>query len=155
MIHTKQPANQFFVYATAYRAIESREVNEKFMKGMVAEIRKYPGLYGVIDDAGLMGHYREEGQDVATAERTVRVRCRNATEADNVAFLACDRYNQDAVLEVTSQLHTATLVSYKREGVHSQIARSRTEIGTLTEVKTPQGECYTYEPRTGKYWEVL
>lgn len=154
MIHTKQPANQFFVYLTAYRAGRSEAVNEKFLKGMVAEIRKYPGIYGVIEDELVAGCFKEAGQDVATTERTIKVRARNEVEADNLAFLACDRYEQDAVLEVASQTHTATLVSYKREGVHGVINRSRTVIGTYTAVDAATGENYSVE-RGAQVWEVL
>lgn len=153
MIQTKQPANQFYVYATAYRGHESQAVNEKMLKGMIAEIRKYPGLYGVIEDEMVAGSFREEGQAEATTERTLRIRCRTEIEADNVAFLACDRYMQDAVLEVTSQTHKATLVSYKREGVHGEITRSRTEIGTLMPVREAQGECWSVD-KFGQVWEV-
>jgi len=153
MIQTNQPANQFYVYATAYRGYESQAVNEKMLKGMIAEIRKFPGLYGVIEDEFVAGSFREAGSDVATTERTLRIRCRNEIEADNVAFLACDRYMQDAVLEVRSQLHTATLVSYKREGVHGEITRSRTEIGTLMPVREATGECWSVD-KFGQVWEV-
>lgn len=153
MIHTKQPANQFYVYLTAYRAINPEAVNEKLLKGMIAEIRKYPGIYGVIEDELVAGCFREAGQDAVSTERTIKVRARNEVEADNLAFLACDRYNQDAVLEVASQTHTATLVSYKREGVHGIINRSREVIGTYTAVDAAIGECYSVE-RGAQVWEV-
>lgn len=154
MIHTKEPANQFYVYLTAYRALNGDAVNEKLLKGMISEIRKYPGLYGVIENEMVAGCFREHGQDVATTERTLKVRARNETEADNLAFLACDRYDQDAVLEVASQTHTATLVSYKREGVHGTINRSREVIGVYTAVEQATGECYSVEGGA-QVWEVL
>lgn len=34
MIHTKQPANQFYVFLTAYRSHECTEVNEIHTRGM-------------------------------------------------------------------------------------------------------------------------
>lgn len=154
MIYTNEPANQFYVYLTAYRGIEPLEVNEKMLKGMIAEIRKYPGLYGVIEDESVVGCFHEAGQPVATRERTLKVRARNEVEADNLAFLACDHYDQDAILEVASQTHTATLVSYKREGVHGIINRSRETIGTLEAVTKPAGPHYSQDSN-GQYWEVL
>lgn len=154
MIHTKEPANQFYVYLTAYRATNTEEMNELLLKGMVREIRKYPGIYGVIESELVAGCFREAGQDEVSTERTLKVRARNETEADNLAFLACDRYNQDAVLEVASQTHTATLVSYKREGVHGVITRSREVIGTYTAVEQATGECYSVESGA-QVWEVL
>lgn len=154
MIHTKEPANQFYVYLTAYRATYSDALNEKLLKGMIAEIRKYPGIYGVIEQEMVAGCFREAGQEEASIERTLKVRARNEIEADNLAFLACDRYDQDAVLEVASQTHTATLVSYKREGVHGTITRSREVIGTYTAVEQATGECYSVESGA-QVWEVL
>lgn len=108
MIYTNEPANQFYVYLTAYRALNSKELNEKLLKGMTSEIRKYTGLYGVIESINHTGCFREAGQDVASSERTLCVRARTEIEADNLAFLACDRYDQDAVLVVNSQTHRLT-----------------------------------------------
>ncbi len=151
MIHTKQPANQFYVFLTAYRSTNTEAVNEKLLKGMIAEIRKYPGSYGVIEDINVAGCFQEAGATHPTIERTLKVRARNEIEADNLAFLACDRYDQDAVLEVASQTHTATLVSYKREGVHGVINRSREVIGTFTKQDTGAEH---YSMIAGEQWEV-
>ncbi|URX37675.1 hypothetical protein FNPHOIGM_00038 [Dickeya phage DchS19] len=109
MIHTKQPANQFYVFLTAYRSHECTEVNEIHTRGLAAEIRKYPGMYGVIEHGDVQGCFKEAGSDVATTERTLKVRARNQCELEHLTYLACKVYNQDAVLVVSSQTHTAAL----------------------------------------------
>lgn len=155
MIYTNEPANQFYVYLTAYRAVESKEVNEKMLKGMISEIRKYPGIYGVIESTTHTGCFREAGQDVASTERTIVVRARNKTEVDNLAYLACDKYGQDAVLVVNSQTHTAALWAYVRVGIVAHIFLRHTPLnGTFQKVDEPTGECYTLDD-AGYFWEVL
>lgn len=55
MIHTKQPANQFYVFLTAYRSYESTEVNEIHTRSIAQHIRKYPGALGVVENTDVQG----------------------------------------------------------------------------------------------------
>lgn len=157
MIYTNEPVNQFYVYLTAYRAVETKEVNEKMLKGMIAEIRKYPGLYGVIESTNHTGCFREAGQEVASTERTICVRARDAVEAAQLTDLACLSYDQDAVLVVNSQTHTAALWSVEQVGEYPLQYPQLKETplnGTFQMVDAPSGECYTLDDG-GYCWEVI
>lgn len=157
MIYTNEPANQFYVYLTAYRATNGHTVNEAFTKSMTAEIRKYPGMYGLIESIGHTGCFREAGQEVATEERTIVVRALNARQVANLTDLACHKWEQDAVLVVNSQTHTATLASIVQDGEYpNQYPRLHEEPleGTFQMVDKPTGECYTLDDG-GYVWEVI
>lgn len=155
MIHTKEPANKMFVFVTAYRAIESHEVNENFTIGLERVIRKYPGTYGNIRETNITGCFREAGQDVATTERTLKVEC-TEKQAAELTYLACCTYEQDAVLVVNSQTHTAALWSIGGETVYKKFNPKLVETpldGTLQRVDAPSGECYSII--NGEFWEVV
>lgn len=156
MIHTNEPANVFYVYLTAYRGFQSEELNEALLKGMIKRIQKYPGMYGRIESYNIAGCFREEGQLVATQERTLKVMCRKESQVAELTWLACHEYDQDAVLVVNSQTHTATLGSIKQEGEYPMTFPSYHEqgIGVFTKVDKPQGECYSVDD-AGNYWECL
>ncbi len=153
MIHTKQPANQFYVFLTAYRSYECTEVNEIHTRGMAAEIRKYPGMYGVIEDGDVQGCFKEAGTEVATNERTLKVRARNQYEMENLTYLACKVYHQDAVLVVTSQTHTAALGTIEMQGEYPmQYPQMKLDvIGTFTKQDTGSEH---YSIIDGERWEV-
>ena len=157
MIYTNEPANQFYVYLTAYRATNTHEVNEKFTDSMIKEIRKYPGLYGVIESVNHTGCFREAGQALASIERTLCVRARDAVEAAQLTDLACRTYEQDAVLVVSSQTHTAALWSVEKVGEYPQQYEQLVETplnGSFQMVDAPTGECYTLDD-AGYIWEVI
>lgn len=153
MIHTKQPANQFYVFLTAYRSHECTEVNEIHTRGMASEIRKYPGQYGIIEDADVQGCFKEEGAEVATNERTLKVRARNEYEMANLVYLACKIYDQDAALVVNSQTHTASLGTVEWVGRYPmQYPQLKLdEIGTFTKQDTGSEH---YSIINGERWEV-
>lgn len=157
MIHTKEPANVFYVYLTAYRSYESLEVNEMMLKGLIARIRTYPGTYGNIESINVQGCFKEDGSDTASTERTLRVRCTKESQVAELTWLACHNYNQDAVLTVNSQTHTAELNSIKMVGGY---ARGYSEVhseklpGTFQRVEEPKGECYSIL-EDGSVWEVI
>jgi len=155
MIHTKETANKLFVFVTAYRAIESHEVNEKFTNGLERVIRKYPGTYGSIRETAITGCFREAGQDLATTERTLKVEC-TEKQAAELTYLARKTYNQDAVLVVNSQTHTAALWSIKTMGEYPNHYPSLVETpldGTMQHVDAPKGECFSII--NGEFWEVV
>lgn len=155
MIYTKEPANKVFVFVTAYRGHESLEVNEKMLKGLIKVIRTYPGAYGNIRDEHVQGCFKEAGMHEATQERTLKVEC-TEKQAAELTWLACRVYNQDAVLVVYSQTHTAHLWSITTVGEYPQAFPMLKEDalgGTLQPVGEPKGECYSVI--NGQYWEVV
>lgn len=153
MIHTKQPANQFYVYLTAFRSSEPLEVNQKMLKGMAISIRKFPGLYGVLEHCNIQGCYQEAGTDAPSIEQTLRVRCRDMVEVENLMYQACETYSQDAVLVVNSQTHTASLMSLEWSGDYPyRFPQVRSEvIGTFTQQDTGSAH---YSIIDGVRWEV-
>lgn len=157
MIYTNEPSNVLYVYLTAYRATNSRPLNEIFLLGMINHISKFPGEYGTIETSSIQGCFREEGRDYVSSERTIRVRCTDKHQATNLADLACHRYDQDAVLVVNSQTHTSYLWSVELAGEYP-LAFPKLKIvdleGTLQSVETPVGECYSID-ENGKTWEVI
>lgn len=153
MIHTKQPANQFYVFLTAYRSHECTEVNEIHTRRMASEIRKYPGMYGVIENDNVQGCFKEAGAESATNERTLKVRARNLNELEHLVYLACKICNQDAVLVVTSQTHTAALGTIEMIGEYPQAypQMKLDVIGTFTKQDTGSEH---YSIIDGERWEV-
>lgn len=123
---------------------------------MVAKITKYPGMYGNIESQNVTGCYREHGQQVASKERTLRVRCSKESQVAELTYLACHVYDQDAVLVVNSQTHTAALASVRKVGEYPLVYPEYHEarIGVLTVVDAAAGECYTIDEK-GVCWEVL
>lgn len=153
MIHTKQPANQFYVFLTAYRSYESTEVNEIHTRSIAQHIRKYPGALGIVENTDVQGCYKEAGAESASIERTLKVRARNHYEMSNLVYLACKNYDQDAVLVVNSQTHTAALGTIEMCGEYPmQYPRLKLEvIGTFTKQDTGSEH---YSIINGERWEV-
>lgn len=146
MIYTNEPANKFRVFLTAYRAHESKEVNEKMTDGLVRTIKTYPGAYGSLRATTHLGCFREEGQAAASEERTIEVLCHTAKQVAELTWLACRTYNQDAVLVVNTQTHTAYLSSIIIEGEYPQtyaVLAPEVPLGTFQQVEHPEGDCYT------------
>lgn len=155
MIFTKEPANVFYVYLTAYRSHESEEVNLKMLKGMIERIQRLSVGYGNVVDTNLLGCYREDGSEEATIERTIKVEAYRQQQVDNLASLACDVYYQDTVLVVKSQTHEASLLRFAREGIHGVFTRTETPLGgTMQMVQKVSGECYTIDGNQN-IWEVI
>lgn len=147
MIHTNEPANVFFVYLTAYRSHESQEVNEAMLKGMTREIRKFSGSYGSLQMENVVGCYHEAGAESPSIERTLMVKCHNRAQVGELAVLACKGYFQDAILEVSSQTHTAKLIKYDT----TKMVHSEETIGTFTKQDTGSE---MYSIINGERWEV-
>lgn len=139
MIHTNEPANVFYVLVSAARADKSDIVNMSRQLGLKAELERDPEYYGVLECTGLTGCYREEGQEVATEERTYRVRCENRAQAINVARLACNVFEQDCVMVYKSQTHTAGLMFCKGLDGYKTTRLN----GSFQQVDAPKGECFT------------
>lgn len=153
MIHTKQPANQFYVFLTAYRSYETTEVNEIHTRSIAQHIRKYPGALGVVENTDVQGCYKEAGAESASIERTLKVRARNHYEMSNLVYLACKNYDQDAVLVINSQTHTAALGTIEMVGEYPmQYPRLKLDvIGTFTKQDTGSEH---YSIINGERWEV-
>ena len=157
MIYTTEPSNVFYVYLTAYRGYRSEEVNEVFLKGMTQRIVKHAGLYGHIESFNIAGMFKEAGADKATQERTLKVMCRTEKQAAELTYMACKEYDQDAVLVVRSQTHTAELWSIEMQGDYPySFPQVKTDSlnGTLQQVDAPNGECYSVDD-AGNIWEVI
>lgn len=153
MIHTKEQANVFHVYLTAYRSTNTHEVNEILTNGLVKRISAFPGQYGSLVDSGVQGCFKEAGQQVATIERTLLVRCTKLSQVAELTDLACLGYDQDAVLQVNSQTHTAILNSIEWQGEYPnrypQVKES--VIGVFTKQDTGSE---MYSIINGERWEV-
>ena len=157
MLFTNESATQFTVYLTAYRAINSWSVNEIFQRGLTQRITRNPEFYGVIESQYIQGCFKEAGQDTATTERTLKVVCDNVAQVEMLTDLACRIYEQDAVLVVAGQTHTASLWSIGYDGEYP-LRTERLDItslnGSLQMVDKPTGECYSID-EDGNYWEVI
>lgn len=153
MIHTKEPVNCFTVYLTAYRSHYTSDVNEVFTKGLASKIRKFAGTYGSLKSEAVEGCYKEAGNSEATVERTLQVFCRTEKQVAELTWLACHDYDQDAVLVVNSQTHTASLCSIKYEGEYPLRFPVLKEdiIGVFTERDTGAEH---YSIVDGVRWEV-
>lgn len=154
MIHTKEQANVFYVYLTAYRSINHYAVNEKFTKGMTKRIQRFPGTYGSLINSNVEGCYWEDGAGLPTVERTLIVKCTKQSQVAELTWMACKEYDQDAVLVVNSQTHTATLCSIEMNGdyplVFPEVAEEK--IGKF--VKQDTG-AVAYSIINGERWEVV
>lgn len=150
MIYTNEPANVFYVLVSAARADKSDIVNMNAQLMLKHTLQQDPEYYGVLECTGLTGCYREEGQEVATEERTYRVRCENRAQAINVARLACNDFEQDCVMVYKSQTHTAGLMFCKGLDGYKTTRLS----GSFQQVDAPKGECFTKDAE-GRFWEVV
>lgn len=150
MIHTREPANVFYVLVSAARANLPDVSNMKRQLALRDALKFDPEYYGVLECTGLTGWYREEGQEVATQERTYRVRCENRAQAINVARLACNTFDQDCVLVYKSQTHTAGLMFCKGLDGYKTTRLN----GSFQQVDKPTGENYTTDAE-GRFWEVV
>lgn len=153
MIHTKEPANVFYVYLTAYRSTELYAVNEKMLKGLIATLKTYPGAYGMLINQNVEGCYHEEGAGLPTVERTIIVKCTKEKQVAELTWLACKTYERDAVLVVNSQTHTASLAHIAMVGEYPQAFPEYREevIGTFTKQDTGSAH---YSIINGERWEV-
>ena len=158
MIYTNEPSNVFYVYLTAYRGDQPEEVNEVLLKGMTQRIVKYADLYGHIESFNIVGMFKEAGAVKATQERTLKVMCRTEKQAAELTYLAWNEYDQDAVLVVRSQTHTAELWSIEMHwgDTRKSFPQVKTDSlnGTLQQVDAPTGECYSVDD-AGNIWEVI
>lgn len=150
MIYTNEPANVFYVLVSAARANLSDMANMARQLDLKALLQAEPEYYGVLECTGLTGWYREQGQEVATQERTYRVRCENRAQAINVARLACNDFEQDCVLVYKSQTHTAGLMFCKGLDGYKTTRLN----GSFQQVDKPTGENYTTDAE-GRIWEVI
>lgn len=150
MIYTNEPANVLYVLVSAARANLSDIANMGRQLDLKALLQAEPEYYGVLECTGLTGCYREEGQEVATEERTYRVRCESKAQAINVARLACNDFEQDCVMVYKSQTHTAGLVFCKGLDGY-KVTRLN---GSFQQVDAPKGECFTKDAE-GRFWEVV
>ncbi|QHJ79914.1 MAG: hypothetical protein [Caudoviricetes sp.] len=151
MIYTNEPANMYYVFVSAYRSYESVEVNELMQDALAKLINESPKMFGRIEDYRVTGCYHEVGSDSATEERTFKVLCTHE-QAENLAFMATDRFFQDCVLVVNSQTHTANL--WRITVPQYRVVREITDLnGSLQPVSKPTGECYSVID--GQYWEVI
>lgn len=151
MIHTKEPANKYHVYVSAFRSNEPRSVNVKNHMELIVTMLSDGDTYGQVLETMLEGYYRESGSQRVTMERTAKVLCDTKEQVINIAKLATCKYHQECVLVVKTQTHTAGLVSwsvstskYKAERLH----------GSLQVVSKPKGENYTVDT-DGNFWEVV
>ena len=150
MIFTNEKPNVFFMYVSAARADRPDVVNLARHNQLKADIAAGMGMYGLIVQTGLTGCYREEGQEVASEERTLKVYCKTREECICLTQLVCRAYQQDSALVIKSQTHSAALMSCP-EGMAYKAERLN---GTLQVVDKPTGECYTVEA-DGTIWEVI
>ena len=153
MIYTNEPANVFYVYLTAYRSTNPYAINEIFTKEMAARIKKHPGFYGSLINHNVEGCYHEAGVDLPSVERTLVVKCTKPSQVAELTRLACEDYDQDAVLQVNSQTHTAILNSLETVGEYPQSYKRLKEeiIGVLTKQDTGSE---MYSIINGERWEV-
>lgn len=153
MIYTKEQPNVFYVYLTAYRSINSWAVNEILTTEMAGRIRRHPGFYGNLINTSVEGCYHEKGVGLPTVERTLVVKCTKPSQVAELTALACGEYDQDAVLQVNSQTHTAILNSLETVGDYPQSYQQLKEetIGIFTKQDTGS-EMYSIV--NGERWEV-
>lgn len=150
MIYTKEPANIFYAYVSAARADLADIINMQRHNHLKRDIMNGLGMYGEIVQTGLTGCYREEGQEEAQQERTIKVACRTREECIELARLACMKYKQDCIMVIRSQTHSACLMSVP-EGMLYKAERLN---GSLQRVERVTGECFTMEA-DGTLWEVV
>lgn len=153
MIYTNEPANVFYVYLTAYRSINGYTINELMTKEMAAHIKSLPGFYGSLINQNVEGCYHEAGVGLPSVERTLVVKCTKLSQVAELTRLACEDYDQDAVLQVNSQTHTAILCSMEWEGEYPcRFHRLKDEtIGVFTKQDTGSE---MYSIINGERWEV-
>lgn len=113
MIHTNEPANVYYVLVSAFRAGLHNLDNLSRHRRLLNSLRNNVLEYGVVESSDLCGCYREAGQEFASEEQTIRVRCTEKHQAVSVARLACNDYEQDCVLVYKSQTHSAALMFAK------------------------------------------
>lgn len=153
MIYTKEPANTYYVYLTAYRSCYTPSLNEVLVDGMAERIRGLRKLYGKILDEGVVGCYTEAGNTEATVERTLQVHCTGWNQVMMLAELAHVRYDQDSILAVASQTHTASLISVRSIGEYPQECETLdiVPLGVFTQQDTG---AENYSIIDGQRWEV-
>lgn len=150
MIYTNETANVFYVLVSAARSTLSDMLNMSRQVALRKDLQADPEFFGELECTGLTGCYREEGQEVASTERTYRVRCDNKAQAINVARLACNRYEQDCVMVYKSQTHSAGLLFCKGLDGYKAVRLN----GSFQAVDKPTGENYTIDAN-GQHWEVV
>ena len=153
MIYTKEPANTYYVYLTAYRSCYTPALNEALVNGMAERIRGLRKLYGKILDEGVVGCYTESGNTEATVERTLRVHCTSLNQVMMLAEMAHVRYAQESILVVTSQTHTASMVAVRTLGEYPQNCEALEIVPLGVFVQQDTG-AENYSIIDGVRWEV-
>ncbi|AZV02334.2 S-adenosyl-L-methionine hydrolase [Pectobacterium phage Q19] len=132
MIHTKEPTNCFYVYLSAYRSMNDLSTNLKAHAKMAEWLgyQQYARDGVVVESSDCVGFYREQGNDWPTRERSIRLKVACWAAVERIATIAHLEYNQEAVLVVNSQTHTATFIEMSKQGFHVRCACSDT-VGTF------------------------
>ncbi|OUI74760.1 hypothetical protein B7C48_00020, partial [Streptococcus pyogenes] len=109
MIHTKQPANSFMVYLSAFRNERSEYENNKKHSNLVSWLQSQAFDRGndfKVVSASLTGSYRKRGQAVTSVERTIQVQVSDWAFVEVIAKHAHLWYQQEAVMVVATQTHS-------------------------------------------------
>ncbi|QGF19812.1 S-adenosyl-L-methionine hydrolase [Pectobacterium phage MA1A] len=146
MIYTKERANQFTVFISACRADKADQVETRTNE-LRAWLKEYPAHVGFCTEE-VTGVYREAGAPKATYEHTFKVECEDIMQVQRVCRYATFVFEQECILVVNSQTHTAFLMTLDDAGFKTMPLN-----GTMQPVDCFYGECGTIDS-TGQLWEV-
>ncbi|APU03029.1 S-adenosyl-L-methionine hydrolase [Pectobacterium phage PP47] len=146
MIHTKERANQFTVFVSACRADKADQAFTRTNE-LRAWLKEYPAHVGVCVEE-VTGVYREAGAHQATYEHTFKVECEDIMQVQRVCRYATFVFEQDCILVVNSQTHTAFLMSLDDAGF-----KTMPLSGVMQPVDCFYGEAGTIDSK-GQLWEV-
>ncbi|QQK88311.1 hypothetical protein [Providencia phage PSTRCR_120] len=150
MLYTNEPANKIMVALSAYRATNSEHTNKQRQLVLLNALKA--GGFEILDD-NMIGCYREEGQAEHSIEESVMILCNDMLEVGLIARLAKEGFQQDCILAVTTQTHSARFVTYNDDG---QVIISKV-MGSLQQVdedSLDNLEGFTKDS-TGNYWSVI
>lgn len=115
MLYTNEPANKIMVALSAYRATNSEHTNRQRQLVLLNTLKA--GGFEILDD-NMIGCYREEGQTEHSLEESVMILCNDMLEVGLIARLTKEGFQQDCVLAVTTQTHSARFVTYNEDAMN-------------------------------------
>lgn len=139
MLRTKA---KYTVIASAYRAGESQAVNVEKHIDSGFEL----AALGYTRQIDVMGYYKEYGAPLPQIELSRAIPVFNMSEVSVLATLFCGGYNQDCILVINNDSHSAWLVDVS--GMVISLLGQWVSSATV-----PDAKCWTYDGSAYYYAE--
>lgn len=131
--------------ATTYRANNTLAANWKANNELLRMLKGVNGVTGIVE---VLGSFKELGQEAASQEISYKFEVSNNRLARYLAFVICNKYQQDAVLMIDGT------ICYLLEVDGDYL--KHLELGKwsrISEKEALEFDCYTLD-KAGVYWSA-